>query len=138
MNSCTVWWRFTADINFHFAASLLIPALISDLHKMSLTLDFPFYFGFRYLRRSPYSLRGAIIFWGIITLWNLNSLVISNWGVFIFFPNIYGDLVQLFSWEFWEIFQPATLLKTKLWHRFFLANFASFSAWNFIKNENAT
>ena len=60
------------------AVDLSISALISGLHKMRQTLYMPFYFRFRYSRGSPYLLLGVIIFYGIINLWSLNSLVNTN------------------------------------------------------------
>ena len=47
---------------------------------MSQILNFTFYFRFRYLRKSPYSMRGVIISEAITTLGSRNSLVNSNWG----------------------------------------------------------
>ena len=63
-----------------FEAYLPIPVLISALNKMSQILNFTFYFRFRYLRKSPYSMRGVIISEAITTLGSRNSLVNSNWG----------------------------------------------------------
>ena len=42
---------------------------------------------------------------------------------------------QLLSFEFYEFFHTATLLKKRLQHRCFLVNFTNFSASNFVKNE---
>ena len=63
-----------------FEAYLPIPVLISALNKMSQILNFTFDFRFRYLRKSPYSMRGVIISEAITTLGSRNSLVNSNWG----------------------------------------------------------
>lgn len=47
---------------FEFETYLSISALSSGLHKMPAALDLPFYFRFRYSKRSPYLLRRVIIF----------------------------------------------------------------------------
>ena len=78
---------FYSGYSLSLVVYLSIPALISGLHKMPQTLDFPFYNRFRYLRGSSYSLRRVTIFCGIITIGSHNSLVNSNWGVFIHKPH---------------------------------------------------
>ena len=42
---------------------------------------------------------------------------------------------NVFSCEFWEIFQPATFLKIRFRHNCFFGNFVDFFSLNFAKNE---
>ena len=58
------------------------------------------------------------------------------WGIFQAANFIKNETpAHIFSCEFWEIFQPVTLSKTRMWGRCFLVLLQVFRACNFIKIE---
>ena len=74
---------FYSKYKLLFQAYLSIPVLFSGLRKIPPISDVSFYFNFRYSRGSSFSLRGVNIFYGMITLGSVNSLLNSNWGVLL-------------------------------------------------------